>query len=139
MDPRHEVEQRGYDLIGAMLKHRRLRAKLTQRELERLTRIDQTVISRLENGRQYGLRWSRFAILVATLDGLDDATAAPPPPWWIRMGITPPPAMLEQLRHEGLVPPGYEPPTVPSTRWDADPESELPAAQGLASPRDALE
>src|SRR5436190_2800266 len=98
MDPRHEVEQRGYDLIGAMLKHRRLRAKLTQRELERLTRIDQTVISRLENGRQYGLRWSRFAILVATLDGLDDATAAPPPPWWIRMGITPPPAMLEQLR-----------------------------------------
>ena len=78
-DPRHEVEQRGYDLIGAWLKRRRLLAHLTQREVERLTHIDQTVISRLENGRQYGLRWSRFAILVATLDGLDDATARPRP------------------------------------------------------------
>jgi transcriptional regulator with XRE-family HTH domain len=107
-DPRHETEQRGYDLIGAMLKRRRVLAGLTQRELERLTRIDQTVISRLENGRQYGLRWSRFAILVATLDGLDDATAAPPPPWWVRMGITPPPAFVEQLRDEGLLPPGYD-------------------------------
>ncbi len=88
-----------------MLKRRRLLAHLTQRELEHLTRIDQTVVSRLENGRQYGLRWSRFAILVATLDGLDDATSAPPPPWWVRAGITPPPYMLEQLRGEGLLPP----------------------------------
>ena len=123
-DTRHEVEQRGYDLIGAMLKRRRLLAHLTQREVEKLTGIDQTVISRLENGRQYGLRWSRFAILVARLDGLDEATAAPPPPWWVRMGITPPPFMLEQLRQEGLLPPGYEAPTDPSTRWDADGETE---------------
>jgi transcriptional regulator with XRE-family HTH domain len=124
MDPRHEVEQRGYDLIGAMLKRRRLSAGITQREVERLTRIDQTVISRLENGRQYGLRWSRFAILVATLDGLDDATAAPPPPWWVRMGLTPPPFMVEQLQQEGLLPPGYEPPSTPSARWDDDLEPE---------------
>ena len=105
-----------------MLKRRRLLAGLTQRELERLTHVDQTVISRLENGRQYGLRWSRFAILVATLDGLDDATAKPAPPWWVRMGITPPPFMVEQLQQEGLLPPGYEPPTGPSTRWDIDPD-----------------
>jgi transcriptional regulator with XRE-family HTH domain len=122
------VEQRGYDLIGAMLKRRRLLAHLTQRELERLTRIDQTVISRLENGRQYGLRWSRFAILVATLDGLDDATASPPTPWWVRMGITPPPFMLEQLRQEGLLPPGYDIGPGRSDLWDEETESETLAA-----------
>jgi transcriptional regulator with XRE-family HTH domain len=116
-DPRHEVEQRGYDLIGAMLKHRRSIARVTQRELEYLTRVDQTVLSRLENGKQYGLRWSRFAILVATLDGLDDATAKPPDPWWVRMGIKPPPYMLDQLREQGLLPPEFDPalrqPSVP--------------------------
>jgi transcriptional regulator with XRE-family HTH domain len=92
-----------------MLKNRRSIAHVTQRELEYLTRIDQTVLSRLENGKQYGLRWSRFAILVATLDGLDDATAKPPDPWWVRMGITPPPYMLDQLREQGLLPPEFDP------------------------------
>ena len=122
-----------------MLKRRRLLAGLTQREVERLTGVDQTVISRLENGRQYGLRWSRFAILVATLDGLDDATAKPPPPWWVRMGITPPPFMVEQLQQEGLLPADYEPPVGPSTRWDVDPEPETPDADGTTIVRDALE
>jgi transcriptional regulator with XRE-family HTH domain len=121
-DPRHETEQRGYDLIGAMLKRRRVLGGLTQRELERLTGIDQTVISRLENGRQYGLRWSRFAILVARLDGLDAATAAPPPPWWVRMGIAPPHAFVEQLQHEGLLPPDYEAPLGSPTGTEADPD-----------------
>gem|GEM_PF-3062535 len=103
-DPRHEVEQRGYDLIGVVLKRRRVTAGLTQRELERLARIDQTVISRLENGRQYGLRWSRFAILVAALDGLDDVAPKPPTPWWVEMGVTPPDYAMERLREEGLLP-----------------------------------
>ena len=103
-DPRHEVEQRGYDLIGVVLKRRRLTAGLTQRELERLARIDQTVISRLENGRQYGLRWSRFAILVAALDGLDDVASKPPTPWWVEMGVTPPDYAMERLREEGHLP-----------------------------------
>ncbi len=102
-DPRHETEQRGYDLIGEMLKLRRLGAGLTQRRLETLTGIDQTVISRLENGKQYGLRWSRFAILVATLDGLDGASK-PPQPWWIAAGIKPPAYLLDELRRQGLVP-----------------------------------
>ena len=108
-DPRHEVEQRGYDLIGVVLKRRRVTAGLTQRELERLARIDQTVISRLENGRQYGLRWSRFAILVAALDGLDDVAPKPPTPWWVEMGVTPPDYAMERLREEGLLPEDDQP------------------------------
>ena len=43
----------------------------TQRELEAESGIDQTVICRIENGKQYGLRWSRFAELVDALGGLD--------------------------------------------------------------------
>ena len=110
MDPRHGVEQRGYDLIGVVLKQRRLTAGLTQRELERLARIDQTVISRLENGRQYGLRWSRFAILVAALDGLDDVPPKAPTPWWVEMGITPPAYAMESRREQGLLPANDHPP-----------------------------
>ena len=108
-DPRHDVEQRGYDLIGLVLKRRRLTAGLTQRELERLTYIDQTVISRLENGKQYGLRWSRFAILVSALDGLDDMSARPPTPWLVEMGITPPDYAIESLKERGLLPNDYQP------------------------------
>ena len=40
--------------------------------------IDQTVISRIENGKQYGIRWSRFALLVDALGGFDVALAASP-------------------------------------------------------------
>lgn len=87
-DPRHDVEQRGYDLIGATLKERRLSARLTQRRLEELSGIDQTVISRLENGRQYGLRWSRYAILIAVLDEHQPEKAMPIP-WHVRIGFTP--------------------------------------------------
>ena len=39
--------------------------------LEAESGIDQTVISRIENGKQYGLRWSRLAELVDALGGLD--------------------------------------------------------------------
>ncbi len=105
LDPKHEVEQAGYNLIGAMIRRRRLAAGLSQRELERLTRIDQTVISRLENGKQYGLRWSRFAILVAELRGLEPETAKDPPPWWVTMGIEPPIYFRDTLRRQGLLPP----------------------------------
>ena len=87
-----------------MIKRRRVRAGLTQRELESLTGIDQTVISRLENGIQYGLRWSRFAILVAKLHGLEDETAKAPPPWWVTYGVTVPAYRVESLRQQGLLP-----------------------------------
>ena len=41
----------------------------TQRQLEAQSGVDQTVISRIENGKQYGIRWSRFALLVDALGG----------------------------------------------------------------------
>ena len=104
-DPRHEVEQAGYDLIGSMIKRWRLGGGYTQRQLEALTGIDQTVISRLENGRQYGLRWSRFAILIAVLGGFDDGRSEPPPPWWVTYGVAVPEYRRESLRQLGFLPP----------------------------------
>lgn len=89
-DPRHGVEQQGYDLIGARLKELRRGAGLTQRQLEALTRIDQTVISRLENGKQYGLRWSRYAILIAVLEERQRERTRVVP-WWETLGMTPRP------------------------------------------------
>ena len=69
--PRDPGQQLGFDVIGAALKRRRLLLGWTQRYLEAQSGIDQTVISRLENGRQYGLRWSRFADLINVLGHLD--------------------------------------------------------------------
>jgi transcriptional regulator with XRE-family HTH domain len=76
--PRDPGQQRGLDLIGAALKRRRLSLGWTQRYLEARSGIDQTVISRLENGKQYGLRWSRFADLVDALGYLDLPTEVKP-------------------------------------------------------------
>lgn len=65
----------GFALIGRTVRHRRQRLGLTQRQLELLSGIDQSVISRLENGRLGGLRWSRFARLVEAMGGLGGAPA----------------------------------------------------------------
>ena len=67
---RDPQERRGFELIGVELKRRRVALGWTQRILEAQSGIDQTVISRLENGKQYGMRWSRFALLVEALDGI---------------------------------------------------------------------
>jgi transcriptional regulator with XRE-family HTH domain len=120
-DPKHDVEQDGYDQIGAILKRRRAAAGFTQRQLEAMTGIDQAVISRLENGKQYGLRWSRFAILVAKLGGLDEAKPPTPPPWWVTMGVTPPASFQDTLRRQGLYP-------YPTSGIEAD----GPAGEGTA-------
>ena len=64
-------QQRGFDLIGAMIRRKRHWLGWPQRVLEAQSGIDQTVISRIENGKQYGLRWVRFAELVDALGGLD--------------------------------------------------------------------
>jgi len=101
LNPRDRAEQRGYDAIGATLKERRLAAGLTQRELETLTGIDQTVISRLENGKQYGLRWSRYAILVAVLDERQ-GIRLDAQPWWATLGKSPRPNSSPQ--DEGVTP-----------------------------------
>jgi hypothetical protein len=68
---------RGYALIGRLVRHRRHRLLLSQRQLETLSGVDQTVISRLETGRLRALKWSRFARLVDALGGLGEVD--PPP------------------------------------------------------------
>ena len=73
---------RGFRLIGQLVHRRRHRLGISQRQLELLSGVDQTVISRLENGRLGGLRWSRFARLVDALGGLGDAD--PMPAWTAR-------------------------------------------------------
>ncbi len=89
--PRDPQRQHGFDLIGWSIKRRRLSLHWTQRQLEVQAGIDQTVISRLENGRQYGLKWGRFADLVDALGGLDlpSGTFAP-------AGLPKPPTALDQ-------------------------------------------
>ena len=68
--PRDPQEQHGFELIGAEIKRRRRALGWSQRVLEAYSGIDQTVISRLENGKQYGIRWSRFALLIDALGGI---------------------------------------------------------------------
>ena len=72
--------QRGWEIIGAMVKRRRLTIAWSQRDLERASGIDQSAISRLENGRLSGLRFSRFARLVTAMNGLDPDAPHPPHP-----------------------------------------------------------
>jgi transcriptional regulator with XRE-family HTH domain len=78
--PRDPQQQHGFELIGAEVKRRRLALGWTQRFLEAQSGIDQTVISRLENGKQYGIRWSRFALLVDALGGFGPLAARAPWP-----------------------------------------------------------
>lgn len=63
--------KRGFELIGAAVRRRRVKLGLTQRDLERLTGVHQSTISRLETGDRCGLRWKRFAQIVGVLGGLD--------------------------------------------------------------------
>jgi transcriptional regulator with XRE-family HTH domain len=69
-------QQRGFELIGATIRRRRLALGWTQRDLDARSGVDQAVISRLENGKQYGMRWLRFAQLVQALGGLETPSAA---------------------------------------------------------------
>ena len=66
-------------LVGLAILRLRVYRGLSQEKLERLSGVDQTVISRLENGRLAGLRRSRFARLVGALGGL--ALEDPFPGW----------------------------------------------------------
>lgn len=54
--------------IGAQLKAARVHASLTQRHVEELTGIDQTTISRLENGKGGAMPLDRFARLLQAID-----------------------------------------------------------------------
>ena len=79
--PRDQEQQEGFDALGAMIRRRRVWLGWSQRYLEMRSGVDQTVISRIENGKQYGIRWSRFATLVGSMGGLDipDPAATPRP------------------------------------------------------------
>ena len=61
----------GLQMLGAAIKRRRLKLGLSQSRLARMTGIHQSTISRFENGKRFGRRWWRFAVLVAVLGGLD--------------------------------------------------------------------
>ena len=81
--------QRGWDILGAAVKRRRLALGWSQRDVQRATGIHQTVISRLERGVLTGIRFSKFARLVAAMNGLDLERPHPRPPkgyWWERAG-----------------------------------------------------
>ena len=84
---RDPQERRGFELIGLELLRRRRALGWTQRTLEAQSGIDQTVISRLENGKQYGLRWSRFARLVEALDGIGPSAGRRPRPTTINLDL----------------------------------------------------
>jgi transcriptional regulator with XRE-family HTH domain len=63
--------------LGIVVRTARLRLGYSQRQLERLSGVDQTTISRLENGRLTSLRLVRLAaIFVALRGGIDLAVAA---------------------------------------------------------------
>ena len=82
---------RGLVLLGRLIKLRRGQRGLSQRQLETLSGVDQTIISRLENGKLYGLRWARFARIVEALGGLDVTLPAPEPDAWPRPTSAGPP------------------------------------------------
>jgi transcriptional regulator with XRE-family HTH domain len=79
-----DLTARGFAALGALVRRRRRQLRITQRELEWLSGIDQTLISKLENGRLKGMRWSRFGRLVGALGGL--AEDDPEPEWRQRGG-----------------------------------------------------
>ena len=63
------IDQAMLKELGADLRRRRTEALLTQRQLEELTHVDQTTISRVENGQVSTLRLHRYARLLAGIDG----------------------------------------------------------------------
>jgi len=67
------VIKRGLELLGSALYQARCRAGLTQRGLEARCGVEQSTISRLENGKLSGIGLYRLARIIAALDGIDPA------------------------------------------------------------------
>jgi DNA-binding XRE family transcriptional regulator len=73
----------GLVTLGESVRRARWRAGLSQRHLGRLCGLDQSIISRLENGKLANLRWWRFALLINALgDAWDASSRRPPGGWW---------------------------------------------------------
>ncbi|MBA2315157.1 MAG: helix-turn-helix transcriptional regulator [Chloroflexi bacterium] len=77
-DPIDPIVDLGMQQLGAWLKMSRRVSGMTQQHLENLTGIDQTTLSRLENGRLRSLRLMRLARLVGALH---DPRLAAVDPW----------------------------------------------------------
>ena len=67
--PLTDREVEGLRLLGVQLRRARLGIGWSQRRLERASGIDQTTISRLENGRLASLRLTKVARLMQALQG----------------------------------------------------------------------
>jgi transcriptional regulator with XRE-family HTH domain len=65
-----------------MVKRRRTRIAWSQRDLSRASGLARSAISRLETGKLSGVRFGRFAKLVAAMNGLDADAPHPPKPMW---------------------------------------------------------
>jgi DNA-binding Xre family transcriptional regulator len=63
---RHLVEI-GLDVIGRMVLDARRRANVSQGQLERMSGVDQTTISRLERGKLPGISLNRLAAVLGAL------------------------------------------------------------------------
>ena len=84
----------GTRLLGQMVAARRSYLCWSQRDLARYVGCHQSVISRLECGLLLGIRYRRFARIVAVLGGL--VPDGPPPEWTLdRRGPNPYLARLE--------------------------------------------
>ena len=71
-------EQHGFDLIGQMVRARRHQSSVGASATSRCSPASTRRSSRgIENGKQFGLRWSRFADLVDALDGLEGVSSPP--------------------------------------------------------------
>ncbi len=78
--------QLGWEIVGRMVKRRRLAIRWSQRDLSRASGLAQSAICRLENGKLSGVRFGRFARLVAAMGGLDPDAPRPPRPIWASGG-----------------------------------------------------
>jgi DNA-binding Xre family transcriptional regulator len=74
--------QRGWEILGAMVKRRRAVIGWSQRDLQRASGLHQSGVSRLERGILSGIRFSTFARVVAAMNGLDPSAPHPPRARW---------------------------------------------------------
>ena len=85
VDPARERDHRPPDhplvLVGGQVRAARMHASLTQRQVEDLTGIDQSVISRLENGKGSNMPLGRFAALLIAIDAEVRPADRPVPCW----------------------------------------------------------
>ncbi|HEV8545669.1 MAG TPA: helix-turn-helix transcriptional regulator [Candidatus Limnocylindrales bacterium] len=65
----HATVDLGLEIVGRSILRARTHARISQRHLGRLAGVHQTTISRLETGTLRGLRLSKLATIVATLNG----------------------------------------------------------------------